>query len=130
MNNGIIQVKSVHNFETTYSKLKDALEKNPMIKVIAELDHSKNASNVNLSLGKTKIILFGNPKLGTPLMQENINIGIDLPQKILVFEQEGNVTISYNDPMYLKERHQIKGEDELLIKISNAPRTFAELAAK
>ena len=130
MNNGIIQLKSIHSFETTYLKLKDALENNPLIKIVAELDHSQNANNVDLSLDKTKIIQFGNPRLGTPLMQANINAAIDLPQKFIVFEQEGNVIIAYNDPTYLKERHQIEGKDELLTKISNALKTFAEIATQ
>ena len=128
MNNEIIQVKSVNNFETTYSKLKDALEKNPMIKVVAELDHSKNAEKVDLVLEKTRIILFGNPNMGTPLMQSNRSVAIDLPQKFIVFEQEGEVIIAYNDPMYLKERHSIKGKDELLQKISNALKSLSEKA--
>ena len=130
MNNGIIQLKSIHNFETTYLKLKNALENHPLIKIVAELDHSQNANKVDLPLGKTKIILFGNPLLGTPLIQANITIAIDLPQKFIVFEQEENVSVAYNDPMYLKERHQIKGKDELLKKISNALKTFAEIATQ
>lgn len=130
MNNGIVKIKSTNDFEVTYAKLKDALENNPLIKIVAELDHSQNASKVDLSLDKTKIILFGNPRLGTPLMQENIGVAIDLPQKFLIFEQKGNVFIAYNDPMYLKKRHEIEGKDELLEKISNALRTLAEVVIK
>ncbi len=129
MNNGIIQIKSENNFEITYSKLKEALDKSPLIKIIAEIDHSKNASKVDLSLDKTRTILFGNPKTGTPLMQSSITVAIDLPQKFIVFEQEENVIIAYNDPMYLKDRHGIDVNDELLIKISMALKALSEIAA-
>jgi len=130
MNSGIIRIKSANNFEVTYTKLKDALENNPLIKIVAELDHSKNAEKVDLTLNKIRIILFGNPRLGTPLMQSNITTAIDLPQKFIVFEQKENVFVAYNDSIYLKERHKIEGNDELLEKIGNALRTFAETATK
>jgi len=128
MNNGIIKIESANNFEITYSKLRNTLENNPLIKIVAELDHSKNASKVNLNLGKTRIILFGNPKLGTPLMQSNSSVAIDLPQKFIIFEQEEKVIVAYNDPVYLKERHAIKGHNVLLKKIDDALRRFVESA--
>ena len=58
--------------------------------------------------------MFGNPRLGTPLMLGGAYTGLDLPQKILVSERDGQVTLSYNDPAYLKDRHQITGKDEVL----------------
>ena len=130
MDKGIIQITSENNFEATYSKLKSTLDNNPLITIIAELDHCKNARKVDLSLGKSRIILFGNPRLGTPLMQSNIAVGIDLPQKILVFEQQENVIIAYNDPMYLKKRHNIEGKDQLLEKMSGALKSLSEIASK
>ena len=130
MSNGLIKIKSNHDFETTYSRLKKVLEDNPMIGIVAELDHQKNAERVDLSLGKTRIIMFGNPRLGTPLMQTNINIAIDLPQKFVVFEgNDETVYIAFNDPIYLKERHGVEGKDEVFAKISGALNKLAGAAA-
>lgn len=129
MSQGIIQIKSNNDFETTYSKLKTILDNNPMIGIVAELDHQKNAARVDLELGKTRMILFGNPRLGTPLMNSNILISLDLPQKFIVREQDGAVYIAFNDPLYLKERHQIEGKDEVFEKINGALHKLATAAA-
>ena len=121
MQKGIITKVSNQNFETTYSKLRETIEANPNLKIITELDHQANAANINLTLNPSKIILFGNPNMGTPLMQDAQTTGLDLPQKILVHQNnQGIVNVSYNDPMYLKERHDISGAQEILIKISGA----------
>lgn len=65
--------------------------------------------------------MFGNPKLGTPLMKANQTIGIDLPQRILIYKSPSSGTmISYNDPMYLKKRHNLSSNDEVFKKISKA----------
>ena len=66
--NGLIIKTSNNDFEATYQKLRGILEGNPNLKIILELDHSKNAANADIELLPTRIILFGNPKLGTPLM--------------------------------------------------------------
>lgn len=126
---GLIQIKSSNDFETTYSKLKNVLENNPAIRIVAELNHQANAARVDLTLGKVRIIMFGNPRLGTPLMQTDIGIAIDLPQKFLVFEKEEEVFIAFNDPMYLKERHGIEGKDEVFEKINGALNKLAGVAA-
>ncbi|WP_459211311.1 DUF302 domain-containing protein [Aquimarina rhabdastrellae] len=118
---GIIIKESTLSFETTYQKLKTVLENNPNLKIIAELDHQANAARVDKKLNPTRIIMFGNPNLGTPLMQNKQVIGLDLPQKILVFEDEnGKVKLAYNDPFYLKDRHEIKEREEILNKIKGA----------
>ncbi|MFS4455755.1 DUF302 domain-containing protein [Maribacter sp. 2304DJ31-5] len=119
--NGLIEKQSKHNFTDTYTNLKTVLEQNPNLKILLELDHRKNAASVDLDLAPTRIILFGNPRLGTVLMKDNQTVGIDLPQKIVVFEKDGLVKIIYNDPNYLKERHQLNAETtEVLKKISGA----------
>ena len=119
-NTGIITKISQQSFEKTYEKLRSIISNNPNLKILLELDHQANASSVDLNLEPTKIILFGNPNLGTPLMQSGDLTGLDLPQKILVTERNGAVSISYNDPMYLKNRHNITGQDEILGKVSGA----------
>ena len=118
---GIITKTSNNSVEQTYQQLRNALSNNPNLKIIAELDHQANAAKADLQLSPTKIIMFGNPKLGTPLMQNAQTTGLDLPQKMLVYQTEdGTVKVSYNDPLYLKERHGIEGRDEILQKISGA----------
>ncbi len=128
-NNGIITKVSQLSFDDTYSKLKGILENNPNLKILLELNHQANAASVDLSLPPTRIILFGNPRLGTPLMLGGDLTGLDLPQKILVTERAGVVSLSYNDPMYLKERHSIEGKDEVLQKVSNALDKITSAAA-
>ena len=119
-NTGIVTKVSQQNFQETYEKLRLIISNNPNLKILLELDHQANAASVGLDLEPTKIILFGNPNLGTPLMKSGGFTGLDLPQKILVTELDGVVSISYNDPMYLKERHGIVGQDEILKKVSGA----------
>lgn len=73
--------------------------------------------------------MFGNPNLGTPLMQNTQTIGLDLPQKILVFQTEdGAVKVSYNDPLYLKERHGITENAAILEKIIGALNKLTDVA--
>lgn len=120
MKNNLIIKDSPYDVATTYNNLKTIIENNPNLKILLELDHSKNAASVDLDLQPTKIIMFGNPKLGTPLMQENPTIAIDLPQKIIIYTAENNTKIAYNNPLYLKERHGITGKDNIIDTISNA----------
>ena len=128
---GIVTVQSNNSVDKTYQNLKSAIEGNDALSVIAELDHSKNAASVDMELRPTRILMFGNPKLGTPLMQASQTTGLDLPQKMLVYEEgDGQVFIAYNDPEYLEERHDIEGQDEVLQKIAGALKNLAEGAAQ
>lgn len=121
MENGLIIKDSPYDVDTTYNKLKTIISNNPNLKIILELDHSKNAASVDLKLNPTKIIMFGNPKLGTPLMQASQTTSIDLPQKIIVYSTNStNTKISYNDPLYLKKRHHIEDKNDILKTISEA----------
>lgn len=118
---GIISKTSTLDFEATYAKLRGVIENNPNLKIIAELNHQANAASVGLELNPTRIIMFGNPNLGTPLMQNVQTIGLDLPQKILVSQDsEGIVIVSYNNPLYLKDRHGITNQEVILNKIAGA----------
>jgi len=119
-NTGIITKVSQQNFQNTYEKLKGIITNNPNLKVLFELDHQANAASVDITLPPTKIIFFGNPRLGTPLMASGTFTGLDLPQKILVSERDGVVSISYNDPAYLQERHNITGQEGILQKVTGA----------
>lgn len=119
--NGLIIKTSKHDFDTTYQNIHDSLTANPNLKIILELDHSANAAKADLELLPTRIILFGNPKLGTPLMLANRTVSIDLPQKFIVYQEtSGAVKVAYNDPAYLQARHSLEGKDEVLAKVSGA----------
>ena len=97
-----------------YNQLKQSLKKNENISIIAEVDHQQNAKSVGLDLNETKIIFFGNPKLGTPLMQKNQLAGLDLPQKVLFYKNEDKIDIAiYNSVDYLRSRHQLDGVQNL-----------------
>ncbi len=126
--NGLVSVKSSHDVKLTA----DRLEKNLAMKgmtVFARINHAEGAQKVGKQLRPTELIIFGNPKVGAPLMQCGQSIAIDLPQKALVWEDEGGqVWLSYNDPKYLAKRHGIKGCDEVIKKIENALGNFAKMA--
>ncbi len=120
-NQGVITKISSQNFEDTYTALVSVINNNPKLKIVAELDHHANAASVGLPLNPTRIIMFGNPNLGTPLMQSSPITGLDLPQKILVWQDDqGKVKVSYNDPTYLQERHNIEEKTDILQKVSSA----------
>jgi len=121
LNEGIIIKNSTYSFEETYAKLVGIITKNENLKLIAELDHQANAASINLELRPTRLVVFGNPNLGSPLMQSMQTIGIDLPQKMLVFENEaGEVQVAYNDVAYLAKRHGITGNYDALSTITDA----------
>ena len=127
-NTGLVIKESKISFEETYSNLIKVIDGNPNLKIILELDHSKNASKVDLALRPTRIVMFGNPNLGTPLMESSATTSLDLPQKIVVFQEGNSVKVCYNDPMYLKDRHNISGKDEVLGKVSNALNAITDKA--
>ena len=102
---GIVQIPSHHSVDETVEKLKTIL-KSKGVTLFALIDHSGEAEKVGLKMPPTKLVIFGNPKGGTPLMLAAPSAAIDLPLKILVAEDsQGKVWISYNSPEYLKERH-------------------------
>jgi len=127
---GIITKTSTKNFEDTYTTLITAITSNENLRLIAELDHQTNATSIHLELNPTRLIIFGNPNLGSPLMQNEQTIGIDLPQKFLVWEDNsGKVMISYNDPFFLKTRHNITDNDDILNIIYGALNNLSDAAA-
>lgn len=126
--NGVATVKSQNNFANTVSKLKTVLEKKGM-KIFATIPHSKGAASVGVTLNPTTLVVFGNPKAGAPLMACQQSIGIDLPQKALITEDdEGMVWLSYNKPSYLAERHNVEGCEKVLGKMEKALAMFASTA--
>ncbi len=104
-NKGIVTIPSNHSMDETVAKLKSTL-RSKGITLFAVIDHSGEAAKVGLKMPNTKLVIFGNPKGGTPLMLAAPSIAIDLPLKILVAEgSQGKVWVSYNSSEYLKDRH-------------------------
>ena len=126
--NGLISIKSSHDEKITADRLERTLKMKGMT-VFTIIDHAEGAQKVGKRLRPTVLIIFGNPKVGAPLMQCGQSVAIDLPQKALIWEdEEGHVWLSYNDPKYLAKRHGIKGCEEVIKKIENALGNFARKA--
>jgi uncharacterized protein (DUF302 family) len=109
---GLITIQSHYDPKETMQRLEAAV-KAKGFSVFAHIDHSAQAAQVNLSLLPTDLLIFGNPKGGTPLMRSNQTIGIDLPLKALVWQDEKGMTwLSYNDPKWIAQRHGGAGGTE------------------
>ncbi|NOH95228.1 DUF302 domain-containing protein [Vibrio sp. 99-70-13A1] len=116
--NGLVKYESNYSVKETADRFEE-LAKSKGLTLFARVDHQKNAQSVDLELRPTEVIIFGNPKVGTPLMQCAQNVAIDLPQKVLVSQDVNNkVWLSYNNPSYLMKRHDIEGCDAVINNIS------------
>jgi uncharacterized protein (DUF302 family) len=116
--NGLDQVPSHYSVEETLRRLVGAFAAKGL-QVFAVVDHSGEAEKVGLKMRPTKVVIFGSPKAGTPLMVAAPSLAIDLPLKALVAEDtEGKVSVTYNSPQYLKERHGVP--DELIENLAGA----------
>ena len=125
---GIISVKSAHDVKSTADRLESTLKQKGM-NVFNRINHAQGAQKVGKELRPTELIIFGNPKVGTPIMQCRQSVAIDLPQKALIWQDDkGQVWLSYNDPDYLVERHGIEGCGEVIKKVKGALGKFAKAA--
>ena len=107
---GIVDIRSNHSVDETVDKLEGILQAKG-VTLFAFVDHSGEANRVGMKMRPTKLLIFGSPKAGTPLMVAAPSIAIDLPLKILVWEDaEARVWVSYNSPAYLQERHNLPAE--------------------
>ena len=107
---GIVDIPGNHPVDDTVNKLKAILEAKGAT-IFAVVDHSGEAEKVGMKMPPTKLLIFGSPKAGTPLMLAAPSIAIDLPLKILISEDaQGKVWVSYNSPVYLQERHGLPSE--------------------
>ena len=127
---GMITIKSNHDVVTTGDRLESVLKEKGM-KVFARIDHAAGASGIGEQLRPTELVIFGNPKIGTKLMQCAQTVGIDLPMKALIWEAEdGSTWLGYNDAHYMQSRHQIEGCDPVIEKVKGALANFAKAATK
>ena len=109
-NNGIVDKPGNHSVDEIVEKLKGILQSKG-VTLFATVDHSGEAAKVGMKMPPTKLLIFGSPKAGTPLMLATTSIAIDLPLKILIWEDaRGKAWLSYNSPAYLQERHSIPAE--------------------
>ena len=104
---GLIVVQSAHAPAYTMDRLEAAVQEKGM-KVFARIDHAAGAAKIGKTLRPTELLIFGNPQGGTPFMQCAQSVGIDLPLKALVWEDDsGKVWLGYNDPAFLAQRHDV-----------------------
>jgi len=126
---GMISVKSAHPVSVTADRLEKILASKGMT-VFKRINHAAGAAKVGKELRPTELVIFGNPKVGTPLMLCSHSIAIDLPQKALIWEDAGGqVWFSYNDPQFLALRHNTQGCDAVLKKVAMALGNFAKAAS-
>jgi uncharacterized protein (DUF302 family) len=108
--NGIVSIPSNHSVDQTVEKLQAILQAKG-VKLFALVDHSGEAEKIGMQMRPTKLLIFGNPKAGTPVMLASPSVALDLPRKILVWEDSnGKIWISYNSPTYLQTRHNLPPE--------------------
>ena len=125
---GLVAVKSAHDVVTTADRLESVLGEKGM-KVFARIDHAAGATSIGKEMRPTELVIFGNPKIGTGLMLCAQSVGIDLPMKALIWQdQNGDTWLGYNDAVYLKGRHAMTDCDPVIEKVSGALANFAAAA--
>lgn len=127
---GLVVKPSQYSVSETIDRLQAALEGKGLT-IFARIDHEAGAASAGLDLAPTEILIFGNPKLGTPLMTSSPTTAIDLPQKALAYQEtDGQVYLAYNDIGYLVARHGITERDEVVGKIRGALGKFTDAATQ
>ena len=126
---GLVKVLSQFSFDDTVKRVQSTIESKGM-KVFSVIPHSESAKKIGNQQAPTQLFIFGNPKVGSLLMQCSQSVAIDLPQKMLVTENEKQeVHISYNSPQYLNQRHEMKGCEKIIEKVSGVLNNIAKTAA-
>lgn len=116
LNSGLITLQSDFTFDETIDRLEKVLTKKGF-NIIAVVPHSKAAKKAGFDIAPATLFIFGNPKIGSKLMKCNPTIALDLPQRMLIWENENNqVMLTYNDPEYLQQRHQLNECGQRVIK--------------
>jgi uncharacterized protein (DUF302 family) len=127
---GMINVQSDYSVKETVERLENILKEKGMT-IFTLVKHSEGAANIGIEMTETELIIFGNPKVGSPLIKCQQTVAIDLPQKALIWtDKQGKVWTSYNDPRYLEKRHNISGCEEILVKIEKALSGIINTASK
>jgi uncharacterized protein (DUF302 family) len=131
MNDQLVTVSSENSVRDTADSLAKLIEKNGL-RVFARIDHAANATQVGLELRPTELLIFGHPKGGTPLMQDRQTVGLDLPFKALIWEdEEARVWLTYADPDHLTGRHGLSASSApVLAAIKQGVATMAREACR
>jgi uncharacterized protein (DUF302 family) len=126
---GLTSIRSNFGPKETMDRLEAEIRAQRMT-VFARIDHAGGAALVGLKLAPTELIIFGNARGGTPLMQSVQTVGIDLPLKALVWEDAaGKTWLSYNEPSWIAQRHNVRNAEQLVSKMAAALRTISTKAA-
>jgi uncharacterized protein (DUF302 family) len=127
---GLVTVASAHGAAETVRRLEAALREKG-VHLFARIDHAEGARQAGLSLRPTVVLLFGNPQVGTALMQANQTAGLDLPLKALVWEDgAGKVWLTYNDPAYVARRHGAGSQEATVRAMTAALQGLARAATE
>jgi len=127
---GMIDVESQFSVKTTADRLEKILNERGMT-IFNRIKHSENAAKIGIQLRETELIIFGNPKAGSPLMACQQTVAIDLPQKALIWKDENSkVWLSYNAMRYLKKRHNITGCEKIIAKVETIIAKIIDSASK
>ena len=127
---GLVSFSSTSNPKQTADRFEKLLLAKGFT-IFKRIDHAQGAAKVGEQLNPTELIIFGNPKIGTKLMQCDQSAAIDLPQKALFWsDEDGKSWLSYNDPYYLAKRHLLKGCDDVIQKIDKGLGTLAKAATQ
>lgn len=125
---GTIKMESAHDAATTLDRLQKIFAEKG-ITVFARVDHAAGAKKIGMELPPTQLLLFGNPKLGTPLMKANREVGIALPMKALAWtDADGKTWLAVTDPASLKEQFSLAGVDEVVAKMTGAVTAMGKAA--
>lgn len=125
---GLLTFASSHSVAETTDRLVVALKRKQM-KIFSRIDHAASAKALGLDLRPTELVIFGNPKIGSKLMQCGQTVAIELPMKALVWQNsDGKVQVGFNAPTYLKQRHGLAECDGILEKVSAALTHFGKTA--
>jgi len=126
---GLTSIQSTFGPKETMDRLETEIREKGM-NVFARIDHAAGAAEVGLTLAPTELIIFGNARGGTPLMQSVQTVGIDLPLKALVWQDAANKTwLSYNEPSWIARRHGVTGRESTVDKMADLLRAIAREAA-
>lgn len=127
---GLNTLPSSHSVAETTSRLESALQA-AGFRIFARVDHAAGAKSVDMALAPTELLIFGKPDAGTLLMQSAASVGIDLPLKYLVWQDaDGKVTVGWNDPAWVAQRHGIGDRAPVIAKMQGALQKFASEATK
>lgn len=127
---GLVSKRSAYPVAETIDRLERAVKDRQLI-VIARVDHAAAAQKAGLALRPTQLLIFGNPKAGTPLMQSAQSAGIDLPLKALAWEDDkGQVWLVYNEPAWLAARHGVSDRPEIIKAMTGALEALTDAATK